>query len=295
MVQINLYKPGKINCNINFPSEWNELLPEELLIICKKQLSEFKNVYDQIAAIFNDIFLLRCKPFKKQLPQNFHLQIDEEDAATNALPLINFLYKQNRLTKQLFPVIKIPLPFHYRIFKFSNCLIAHGPESDFNNLTCGEFEDAEIFFQQFIQNPAQEPLAHLAAILWRPRASLFTGRKPYMKFSTKENQCKVYDHEKYYDSFLKLPQYRLYALFVWYAGCRSMLPLIFPTLYKKSNAQVSDTTEPDLLSFTKCIHSAAGAKNGSREDIRRTLLKEFFMELELEAIHQQKMLENAKR
>ena len=275
MVSINLYQSNKVNCTIDFPSEWNELLPHELLSVCQRQLSQFKDVHEQIVAVFNDLFISRSKKYNKSLPKDFYSMLDPEDTAMNALPLVDFLYRQNRLTTQLFPVIKLPGILDKKMY---------GPESDFDNLTCGEFEDAEIFFHNFIAKPSPDSLAHLAAILWRPQHA------QYISFNSKTQKWLTYNHEKVYDDFLKLKQHQLYALFVWYAGCRSILPLIFPTVYKK-NPDEKKSDEPDLLAFTKCIHGAAGPKNGSRTEIRRTLLKEFYMELEIEAQNNEKLIE----
>jgi hypothetical protein len=275
MVTINLYQPRKISYEISFPSEWNELWPEELFLICKHQLSQFKTLHEQLAAIFDGLLLSRTGCLKKKLPNNFNLFIDLDDAAMNALPLIDFLHKENRLTKQLMPVINLPRMFGKKMY---------GPTDDFNNLTCGEFEDAEILFYDFLENPRTESLAHLAAVLWRPKDVT------YMQFNRKKNRWLTYDHEQHYTSFLQLKNYQLYAMFVWYAGCRNTLPLIFPTMYKPDPKQ-QKSSEPDLMAFTKCIHGGAGPKNGNRDDIRRTLIKEFFMELELEAVQAEKLLE----
>lgn len=267
MVTVNLYQPGKIDCNIPFPESWNELLPEELLIICRRQLQKFNTIYEQLAAIFQDFISLRSK--KENLPDNFFELIDIDDASAYGLPLVDFIYKDNLLTNQLFPVLKIKRKSF------------HGPLMDFNSITCGEFEDTEIFFSDFIEDPRREPLAHLAAILWRPAG------KDYMYFSAKKNKWLTYDHEKTVKRFLLLSEEQLYAIFIWYSGCRRMMPLYFPTVYENNG---DTNAEHDVMVFTKCIHSGAGAKNGSRTDIRRTLLKEFFTEMELEAIHMKKVL-----
>ena len=38
VISINLYQPGKLNVHLQFPTEWDELLPEEVVEICKQQL-----------------------------------------------------------------------------------------------------------------------------------------------------------------------------------------------------------------------------------------------------------------
>ena len=44
------------------------------------------------------------------------------------------------------------------------------------------------------------------------------------------------------------------------------------------------TEEPDPMVFTKCIHAGAGPKNGTRDQVRMLNLKEYFFDMELEAI-----------
>ena len=38
MISINLHQPGQLNCYVQLPNEWNELLPEEIMEIAKQQL-----------------------------------------------------------------------------------------------------------------------------------------------------------------------------------------------------------------------------------------------------------------
>ncbi len=274
MVSINLYQPKNFDYAIDFPSAWNELTVKELFAVCKHQLAKFLTIEEQLTAIFHDLLNIRChKRFK--LPKNYFGLLSAEDVATNLVSLLSFLYTENKLTEQLLPTLILP---------GSEAIEMKGPESDFNNLTCGEFEDAEIFFHEFINTPKAESLSHLTAILWRPQD------EPYLKFNKEANTWQTYNHEKVLNKFLRLKPHVLYACFVWYAGCRAMLPLYFQSIYKKGTTKKeSEVEQPDLLAFTKCIHAGAGAKNGSRTDIRRTLLKEFFMEMELEAQEAEKI------
>lgn len=263
MIEINLHKAKDFDIKIAFPSEWNDLTSEEILCVARRQLQDGITLIQQKALIFQDILKIRSQVINS-LQKGFIELIDIEQAATAALDYTKFLYEDNRLTLQLFPEIDIAGTVFY------------GTEENFDNITCGEFEDTEIFFNDFINDPRKEPLAHLAAILYRKKD------QEYIFFDARKHVWKPYQHEKYLQRFLELPEELLYAIFIFYSGCRSMLPLWFSAVYDTGNGTTK--SEPDLMAFTKCIHAGAGERNGSRETIRRTLLKEFFMDMNLNAI-----------
>ena len=264
MVEINLFKPGVINASLQLASAWNELHLEELHIYARNQLSDFDVPMAGKAALFYELLAYRAALSKNKLPSNFATLMDPEQASRDGLPLLDFLYTENNLTTQPYPKLKTP---NFKLQTLS------APADDFNNLTCGEYEDAEIFFYQFNEEPAAEPLAHMAAILYRPKGT------PYIKFNGRTHKYKTYNAEKRVKQFLKLDPWVLYTIFMWYTGCRAQLPKYFPTTFENGS-----DGKPDFSAFTKCIHSGAGAKNGSRDQIRCTLLKEYFFEMELESI-----------
>ena len=276
MVEMNLYQPGVINATIQFPSEWNDLSLEELHLVAKSILSNFKDGAEAAVALFLGILKIRCKKVCPDIDR----RLDAEDAYINGMPATDFIYRQNNLTRQPYPTVKIPWPYPGSPFKRT----MYGLQDDFNNITCGEFEDADIYFQQFRQDPSGDAAANLAAILYRPK-----GRK-YMRWSWFKGEYIVYDAEKMAPLFKKLKAWELYSMFMWYAGCREQLPKIFPNCFTGSAPKIDDVeAEPDLMLFTKIIHAGAGPENGDRNQIRRTLLKEFFMDLELKNIANQEL------
>lgn len=257
MTTINLHQPGVLNSNIDFPTEWNDLLPEDLHAISKAMLGTLAEPNQIKGFIISYMLQRRCKASIERL--------NAEDVVLHGFPLLDFLFQENNLTKQPYPTLTI----HYSPFTR-----LYGPQDDFNNLTCAEYEDAEIFFHQFREEPGHEPLAHLAAILWRPK------RNRYFRYNPRKGKYTGYDAERMVKRFLTLPPWQLYTIFTWYTGCRNQLPKIFPNAFGGEG----DGEELDPLAFTKCIHAGAGPKNGSRDQIRCMLLKEYLMDMELEAI-----------
>ncbi len=277
MIDINLYQPGVVNHTVQFPSTWDEFTLQELHLVSKSILFNYEHPSQAAAALFMAILQLRCKDVADNNGDNIIIEkcLDAEDASINGLQALDFIYKSNNLIAQ--PYKKISVPYFKKIPILKKYLI--GLEDDFNNLTCGEFEDAEIFFTQFKENPDALHLANLAAVLYRPK-----GIK-YIQYVSKTNSYASYPTEKMAQRFLNLQSWVLYTIFLWYAGCRNQLPKIFKNCFSE-NQPVSEDAEKDvdLLIFTKCIHAGAGPKNGSRNEIRCTLLKEFFMDIELEKI-----------
>lgn len=281
MVSIELFQPGKVNATLQFPSSWNELLLHELHAVAKALLTT-----EEIpvrAMLLDTFFKIRSKQQKVKLPKKLMGRINEEDAVINGYPLFDFIFDGCDLTEQPYNRIKLP--------GITPCTV-YGPQSSFDDLTCGEYEDAHIFYMQFKQEPKPEHLARMMAILWRPRTSYFvprTSRKPYMVLERKTNTYKPYNPEALYNRFLKLPLWVLFTAFTWYDGCQNELQQIFHEVYKSGGKSLPlqgepEGAEPDLLAFTKCIHAGAGPKNGTRDQIRNTKLKEFLFDVQEEII-----------
>lgn len=271
MIAIKLYQTGIIDAEIPFPDKWNELDVVELEAIARVMQSDLKTVGAAKSIILLEIIKNRCKVINIAIA--IIERLDPEDLMLHGLPLIDFLYKDNSLTKQPFPQLKIG---------FKNFA---GPASDFEDLTAGEYEAAEVYFLQFKDNPDPAFLANLAAVLYRP------DKVEFVSYHHKKDEYRTYNHAAVANKFSKLPAHILMIIFIWYSGCRGMLPLYFPTLYEGG----SSSAETDLMVFTKCIHASAGVKNGNRNQVRRTLLKALYFEMDLEAIKAKELKEYYER
>lgn len=279
MVSIQLFQPGKYNVQMQFPSSWNELLLQELHAVAKVLLTT--EVIPERAMLLDTFFKIRSKEQKVKLPPKLMGRLSDEDAVINGYPLFNFIFDQNDLTEQPYNRIKLP--------GFMPCTV-YGPQSAFDDITCGEYEDAHIFYLQFKTEPLPEHLARMMAILWRPKHSPFTthhSRKPYLTVNHNTNTFTAYNPEQLFTRFLKLPLWVLFTAFTWYDGCQNELQKIFHEVYtiNKTNQQPETSDqEPDLLAFTRCIHAGAGPKNGTRDQIRNIKLKEFLFDVQEEII-----------
>jgi hypothetical protein len=254
MTTIHLFQPRKLDISIDFPTIWDEL-----------HLSEMKIIAQAIDRNCSKNELL-CKLVQyragNKLPANWVARLDHELAAIEGLPLIDLLLQNNNLTLN-------PLP-HIRS-RFRNY---YGPSDEFNDLTTGEFEDCESLFIKYSRHQDPSFLADMVTVLYRRKKH--GKRAPYTGFSGEPSFSG------------RLHPTTLQLVYFWYAGCRSSLPLAFPRVF--SGGAALDNGEPDLMAVTTLIHNGAGPKNGTRDQVRRTMIKEFLFDCEL-MIEQQEELE----
>jgi hypothetical protein len=266
MIKINLHKSNELDVEILFPETWNELHENEVLDIAKQILNSNENTMQTKAALLLSFIDARAKQQKIKLPKQWKNLLDLENLVIDGLPLLDFVFGENNLTKP---------PQHCLQLQGTRTYEVYAPDKGFESITNGEFETAEVYFNQFVNNPSTNNLAHLAAILWKPK---------YTKFYTKNNDgtLEQYNYENWVKLFSKLETYRLYSIFIWYVGCRNQLPKIFPVVHEPSD-ESTETSNP-TMAFTNCIHAGAGVKNGTRDNIRLMKLFEFMYDMEQEAI-----------
>lgn len=86
----------------------------------------------------------------------------------------------------------------------------------------------------------------------------------------------------FYNTKIEVPENHMKVAALFFLGCKNELPLLFPALFEgETNGR--DQGSPDPMAVTRMIHENAGPANGTRQDIRRTLLKEFLYDLQLKA------------
>ena len=263
MTTINISKPGDIDIELNYPTKWDELLFDEILQIAKSLISN--GTSEEIrAAILLFIIESRAKAAGKKLPKKWKDLVDPESFFIEGNSLLDFIFKENTLTIPPENVIKLSGLVPYSVY---------APEKGFSSLTCGEVEDAEVFYYKFLEGQKTEDLAHLAAILWRHNKARYQVRK--------NDRLETYPADRWVKLFMKLEPHRLYSIFIWFTGCKNLMPKIFPVMHTPDE---NSSQEPDKLSFTKCIHAGAGPKNGTRDQIRVMSFMEFMFDMEQEAV-----------
>lgn len=268
MITIQLYKYKDVDITIQLPTEWNECALHELKLITAaiflKKYSDFELL---IEFIRYRIGVARPTETVASI-QRIILLLNIEDLSLTYTDLLSFIHDDIRLTNQ--PIKKLAQ------------LV--GPDSDFTNLTCAEFEDAEFHLNEWIELMKTEEgkaleinlpkVIEIIAILWRPISV------PYHEYKPSED-IKA--------QLASLNPSLLYVALLWFMGCKAELPESYPFVYGRDEKVITiGTPNNDTLAFTKLIHHGAGTKNGTRADIRKMPIREFLFDLNLTAENQPK-------
>lgn len=123
------------------------------------------------------------------------------------------------------------------------------PEDSFNSTLVGEFEIADQALSLWREDPVRNAasLDEFFQALFRTKIEVPASLK------------------------------RVAALF--FIGCKNELMQLFPGVFGGGGEA---NERPDPMALTRVIHESAGPANGTRKDIRQTLLKEFMYELQLQ-------------
>lgn len=264
MINVRLYKPNEIDVEFTFPENWNDCTVPQLEAIAECILLQKISRHQLLKNLFRLCLKHQHPNYAMGKIEYILALIDIEDLAMHYMQLTNFMFDSIELTTQPYPVL----------------LNLHGPKSTFENLTCGEYEDAEALFVQINDQLKAHSLVRRSSvfafenvvilnqfinILWRPL--IHTERASYINYKPSNEALVLTDSQ------------RMVCL-LWYMGCKAQLPKMFPMVF---NQDADGDGKPDAMATTKLIHHGAGPKNGTRTDIRKMLLFEFLYDLQLEA------------
>jgi hypothetical protein len=253
MNSITLFIDGEEK-TVPFPTTWNELTQIELRYCISAQGAD-----DSRPKIFCFLITTAAAREKLHLPAGWQSRLDFDQAARAAIDCLEFLYDANTLTKSPFKKIKV------------SGVLLHGPADDFDDLTCRQMELAHPALERFRTTNQLVHLQELCSYLFRRGKAEVSeaGAKALLPF------------------IKKMPLDVLLCMYTWFAGCLTVLPTYFEHLY--DTAETKESAGFDFMAFTKLIHSGAGERNGSREDIRRMDIKQFLFDLDLLAEQAAKM------
>lgn len=280
MVEISI-SSSDTTATLPFPSTWNELTTPELEAVATA-LTSTANEWENKISLFIKLVELRATSFNIKLPYAWPTNLNPEDIAIAGIDAINFLFSTNERSINPYPKLKLPGIFGARS-------TFYGPANDFNDITCAELEDAEHLIDEFSKTKQIATLASLAAIFWRLPINNNVLQRRQNRFPYDEV---ISQH--YHSHFLHLPVQKLMACYIYIIGSRNNLPKYFPGPY---GTPEQGEGKADPTSFTKTIHAGAGVKNGTRENIRKMLAKEFLFDLQQEfdnAKEQEKQLKKVK-
>lgn len=255
----------------NMPSEWNELTAEAAIIVVSKLQEYEQGDEDQKAKIKTEIALslseLKLPEGMEQIEvENGGETFFEQQLRTKLLPLANFIFEQNTLTKQLLPKLRIRKNFLLKTF--------YGPADNFANLSMGEFDDAEFFFKIITdkQELTPERIADLDMALNMLCAIL------YREYENKKGDNRVDYHHADNDkraAWFARCDYRYKALILfWYIGCRNSLVNDFKVLFEGGTESKSSE-----VTWTELAHSLAGPVLGDIDKVFSRPVRQVFTEM----------------
>ena len=272
MVTIELYYTKTQTHAIEFPTQWSELAQDEVKLIAHSLYDEAITKYDIfIALIKNRLLALGVPPHKIN---TWLRNINREQMAQEIDNMLAFIKEDIDLTTNQYPTISIPKNTK------TDAMLLHGPQNNFQNLTCGEYEDAEAYFLTY--NQTQDPTDLLKLV-----ASLY--RLPSEKPNHHSNDWKNYNPTTAYTRFENTDPTTIFSTLLFFIGCRSRLPFTFPLVFLPAENHPTESPESpenheiDPMAFTRLVHHGAGLKNGTRDNIRKMLLTEFLFDCQLEA------------
>lgn len=263
------------------PSHWNELTLTQLYYVVTQLQKLDSSDTEAQAAIKTDIALylsgLKLPDVAKSESDLFLLN----QLRTKLLPAVGFLFEQNLLSKQLLPQLRIRKGFLLKYF--------YGPSDNFMNVSFGEFDDAEYFFELITkQNELTEErikemndaLNMLCAILYRP-------------FEEKKGDTRIdynaHDNAERVEWFKRADPEQKAAILFWYIGCRNQLVHDFSPLFNSPSGKASERS----ATWTMLAHSLAGPVLGDVDKVNSRPVRQVFTEMLRLFIQAEEMQANA--
>ena len=262
------------NKTYQMPGAWNELNAKQLIAIAPLILSGQSG--ESMAPYIINSLLGWQHDIKKAIRRAADTSSLFTDIRAKLYPLMDWVFKSNDLTKNILPVINIP-----KGYEFLSADKLYGPADSFDNLTMGEFDDAEYWFDTFNASAMQDThaLDMMVAILYRSSVAKYKPemgdiRQPY----------NMHLNELRAAQLVRVPAGIKMGILLWYMGCRSDIVEQYGFLFKKSGKSSSG-----LAGWTPIIHDLAGGKFGNLKETNQTLLKTILYELKLNHIKMEAM------
>lgn len=265
---------------ILYPSSWNELTSEQLIDISDLFLQK-KNEFQFRAESALRIIGVHSLLYKRWVYLKYMIAahrkdkdktrieklIDEQDGLNLSVyrisETIDFLFKENTLTKNLIP-------------EFRNMF---GPSDLFGNVSLIEFSKADIRCKSYENTHEEKYLNELIAVLYRP-AKYFWGIRKHFTNDDDSRQPYGDKYIKNESSIAKWPLTVRNAIYLWYKGCMGGLMERYPHVFKESD----DSGETKGFGMAGLITALAGEKFGNPEKTAETMLHHILIYLEQEAV-----------
>lgn len=254
----------KNHIDLKMPTAWNQLSRAQLLFVCRLfrlGLTEF-NFKLRIFIRFTGITALPVRKvagqvyyaFKKN-GQVFYISIGE---LYSFIGSANFLMSDSQLTRNLFP------GFYLLWKKF------YGPSKNCFNITMLEFIHAEAALYRFSVSKDIKHLRTLCAILYRRQVKNYNPSAPGYTGDRRE-PFNDYTYQRRAKWFRLLHPNLVFAIYTFYAGCRSALMQKYPKVFEGSGSVSSEPVNP-VDNLKNLVHSLTNGDVTKINQVEHTLL-----------------------
>jgi hypothetical protein len=232
-------------------ANWNELTPTAFKAIVKiLQLSKEKHTTR-----------ILCLRYLLDINDKTFAQINAVQMS-QLLFCTDFLFRDNRLTKNLLPIIKTGFLFKERYY---------GPADNFSNINFDEFITADTFFMQYARVKdlkAKEILLNrLVAVLYRQKETREDKVKPG-DIRTAFNGFDLDDRSKDLKSLSTVDKH---CILMWYMGCRKYCEESYPYFFSKGNQRTAEKSD-----WRSVLMAIPNEKLGTIEKIEETNVHKVF-------------------
>lgn len=244
---------------IKMASAWDELSRGQVLGLLKAIVKSASRKQAQILAL-RILLKVRWSHF---------FRISSESIARQ-LPLTHWVFNQNTLTRQLLPVLKVPLGKAWPVRKLS-LLRYYGPGDNFRTLCVWEYIFCERYFLSYHQNKDSSDLDRLMAVLYRAKVSPYAPQSPGFLGDTREqfNENTVLLRLA---SIEKVDPWLKQLVLTWYTGCRYRLTKTYPFVFEEPVKGKRASANPWLDMLGQLPAEKFGTINQVRQENLHTVL-----------------------
>lgn len=227
----------KNHIDLKMPTEWNQLTRRQLLYVCRLFLIKLTE-FEFKLRIFIRFTGITALPIRKVAGQVFYAFKKSGQVFWISIPEIysfigsaGFLMSDSHLTKNIFPRIRLLWKRFY------------GPSNSCYNITMLEYLHAEATLHRFMLTRNITHLRTLCAVLYRPQVKNYNPNSPAFNGDRREafNDFNYQQRAKWFNF---LSPRKVYAVYMFYAGCRNSLAEKYPAVFKGETKVSSEMVNP---------------------------------------------------
>jgi hypothetical protein len=258
---------GKLLYEQEVPSTWDELKPWQYQQICFHLCSHANTATIKLQCL---MVLLQQSGQPDSLKTLEKLTGEQVNAL---IPLTNFIWDSDTITKNLMPVISLG----------PNTWIGVGAKLE--NMTLLEFVFADLEHRKYLKGNKQA-IDKLIAILYRPQMEGMTIDSPAYMGDLRQ-PLNIYNYELRAEQLAPLPWYIKYAVLTNYAALRANLAKRFKNVFTiKTDAK---TTTQSLLNM---MIDLSGDKFGTFNETQYTNIDVVFTHIDMQLQQAEKLKES---